>query len=156
MVEPDLQTFIDKFGCRYFIENDTNGGEILNFALRSTFVRLYALHRNPQTVAAHKARFQHNDRIQIFTWTHRDSWDELVRLIPVEQSSVFWVHDTEVVGPALHSISRLRPSHRDILFVEPGVQRGAALAIKRFFEGTHSISGEYTPTLLLTPLKCGR
>lgn len=155
-MEPDLQVYIDKYACRYFIENDTKEGEVLNFALRSTFVRLYALNRNARSVEAHKTRFQYNDRVQIFTWTHQDSWDELVRLIPVEQPSVFWLHSSELLSDAIHSISRLRPMHRDILFVDPGLQRGAALAIKRFFGGTHCVSEEYAPLLLLKPEKLGR
>ncbi len=152
-MEPDLQLYIDKSGCRYFAENDIKDGRVLNFALRSTFVRLYALHRRADVVAAHKTRFQHNDRIQIFTWTHGESWTELVRLLPVEQPSVFWLHASEVVAPALHGIARLRPAKRDIIFVEPGVQRGAPLAIKRYFSGTHNVSEEHTPLLLLTPKK---
>jgi hypothetical protein len=152
-VDVELQIFIDKFGCRYFVENDTNDGHVLNFALRATFVRLYALNRKAETVVSHRTRFQHNDRIQIFTWTHSESWDELIRLVPVEQPSVFWLHASELIASAIHSISRLRPAHRDILLVEPGVQRGAMIAVDRFFAGTHNIKSEYEGLFLLTPMK---
>jgi hypothetical protein len=114
---------------------------------------LYALNRSLETVKTHRARFQHNERIQIFTWTHAESWDELIRLVPVEQPSVFWLHDSETVAPAIHSVSRLRPAHRDILLVEPGVQRGARVAINRFYSGSHEVSEVSDTLLLLKPIK---
>lgn len=149
----ELQVFVDKFGCRYFAENDTGGGEVLSLALRSTFVRLYALNRKPETVNLHRSRFQHNERIQIFTWTHPESWDNLIRLVPVEQPSVFWIHSSEVVSPAVHSLSRLRPAHRDVLLIECGEQRGASIAIDRFYGGSHKAIEVEDGLLLLTPLR---
>lgn len=149
----DIQSYIDKFGCKYFAVNDTSDGVIVSSALRSNLIRLYALNRHPEIVKQQRVHFQENERIQIFNWTHPESWDEVIRLMPVDQPSMFWVCSTEIVAPALRSLSRLRPAHKDIVFVEPGSQRGSTTAVERYFSRTHNILSVTTDVLLLSPKK---
>jgi hypothetical protein len=150
-MDVELQPVVDKYGCRYFAENDTGNGQVLNVALRVPFVRLFTISRKPELVQAHRQRFQSNDRIQIFTWTHSESWDEVVRLLPTEQPSMFWIHSSEVVSRAVHTVARLRLARRDVLLVEPGVQRGAMITLKRYFSRTHETHDLNSGLLLLTP-----
>lgn len=132
-----LQRLVEKHGCKYFAENDTYSGEILNLALQSPFIRLYALNRRRATVAAQRLRFQHNERIQLFAWTQERAWLELVRLVPVDQPSVFWMHPPENVGRALTTLGKLRPNRQDVLVFEVGRQRGIVQMAERHFRHTH-------------------
>lgn len=137
MTDFPLQRLVDRYGCKYFAENDTKSGEVLNLALRSPFIRLYALNKSPSTVEEQRRRFQDNERIQLFEWTQDRAWLELVRLVPVEQPSVFWMHPPENIGRGLATVAKLRPRREDVLVFETGVQRGIVATAERHFRNTH-------------------
>lgn len=132
-----LQPLVARCGCKYFAENDTGDGEVLNLALRSPFIRLYALSSNEVSLAAQKQRFQDNERIQLFQRTHTSAWFELVRLVPSDQPTVFWIHAVENVGRCLMIISRLRSQRADVILFEPGHYRGLLKMSERHFRQTH-------------------
>lgn len=134
-----LQLLVERHDCRYFAENHTGDGEVLNLALRSPFVRLYALNRSEKTVEAHRQRFQDNERVQLFHWSHDESWREIVRLIPYEQPSVFWIHPSENVGRALMAVAGQRPLRSDVVIFELGGQRAARGIAARYFSRTHRL-----------------
>jgi hypothetical protein len=137
IVEFPLQILVAKFGCRYFAENDTGDGEIINLALRSPFIRLYALNRSPEILDSQKRRFQDNERVQLFQKTHDSAWLELVRLVPSEQPAVFWIHATENVGRCLTIMARLRFRRADVIMFELGQYRGVIRMAERYFRQTH-------------------
>ncbi len=139
MPELDLLPIVELAGCRYFAENDTGDGSILNLALRSPFIRLYALNRSTEVLVAQRQRFADNERVQLFNWTHPGCWTELVKLVPMDQPSVFWMHPTENVGQALITIGQLRPARQDVLLFEVGQLRGILPMAERHFSRTHKV-----------------
>lgn len=135
----DLLPIVERAGCKYFAENDTGDGAIINLALRSPFIRLYALNRRVKILEGQRRRFADNERIQLFAWTHEGCWTELVKLVPMDQPSVFWLHATENVGTALLTIGRLRPARQDVVLFEVGGLRGILQMAEHHFSRTHSL-----------------
>ena len=150
-----LQPLVDIYDCRYFAENDTGDCSTLNLALRSPFAKLLVLNRDQELVEQQRRRFQDNDRVQVFLWAHQTSWAEVVRLVPFEAPAVFWLHSTENVGRCLRRIAHLRPQRRDVIIMEPGVQRGLDSLVDRHFSQTHLYEKKRSEVLVVKPRTTG-
>lgn len=135
----ELLPIVERFECKYFAENDIGDGEILNLALQSPFIRLYALNADAKTLEKQKQRFQDNERVQLFQRTHAAAWFELVRIVPSDQPAVFWVHPVENVGRCLSVVARQRPRREDVLVFEVGRYHGVLQMAERFFGHTHRL-----------------
>lgn len=134
-----LQPYVERLESRYFAESAVDTGEALNLALRSPFAKLYSLSRHPKQLTMARQRYELNDRIHIFRWSHPLSWTEVVRLVPIEAPAVFWLHATENVGRCLGEIARLRPYRRDLVIIENSEQGGVRVRAERLFGRTHRI-----------------
>lgn len=87
----NLQTVMEKYGCRYLFETGTGRGEGIHYAAFFHFEKIWSVEIHPEIAAGARERFRHDDRVEILNETSEQALARILPTVDPARPILFWL-----------------------------------------------------------------